>query len=217
MGYEVEIKFRDADHAAIERRLLALGAEPGEAVEQEDVYLAHPARDFAATGEAFRLRRDGPRNRLTYKGPKHAGPTKTREEVEVGFDDGAAAWAEMARLLEALGFRPVATVRKIAADVPPRPRRAARWRSSSTGPKGWATSPRSRPWPTIAAWPRRRPRCSALARELGLDGGRAAVVPADAPERSGRAAPRRLVFRIPRRIIGRSTGQTRLARLEPIC
>ncbi len=112
MGYEVEIKFRDADHAAIERRLLALGAEPGEPVEQEDVYLAHPARDFAATGEAFRVRRDGPRNRLTYKGPKHGGPTKTREEVEIGFDRGPGSWAEMMRMLEALGFRPVATVRK---------------------------------------------------------------------------------------------------------
>jgi adenylate cyclase class 2 len=112
MGYEVEIKFRDADHAAIERRLLALGAEPGEAVEQEDVYLAHPARDFAVTGEAFRLRRDGPRNRLTYKGPKHGGPTKTREEIEVGFDPGGAAWEEMTRLVGALGFRPVATVIK---------------------------------------------------------------------------------------------------------
>ena len=113
MGYEVEIKFRDADHAAIEARLLALGAEPGRSVAQEDVYLAHPARDFAATGEAFRIRRDGPDNRITYKGPKHAGPTKTREEVEVGFDRGPAMWEEMHRLFEALGFRPVATVKKL--------------------------------------------------------------------------------------------------------
>ncbi len=113
MGYEVEVKFRDADHGAIEARLLALGAEPGDAVAQEDVYLAHPARDFARSGEAFRLRRDGPRHRLTYKGPRHAGPTKTREEIEVDFADGAAAWAEMHRLFEALGFRPVATVRKV--------------------------------------------------------------------------------------------------------
>jgi adenylate cyclase class 2 len=113
MGYEVEVKFRDADHDAIGARLLALGAEPGSPVEQEDVYLAHPARDFAATGEAFRLRRDGPDNRVTYKGPKHAGPTKTREEIEIGFDRGAASWEEMHRLFAALGFRPVATVRKL--------------------------------------------------------------------------------------------------------
>lgn len=113
MGYEVEIKFRDADHDAIAARLRAMGAEARAPVAQEDVYLAHPARDFAATGEAFRLRRDGAANRLTYKGPKHAGPTKTREEVEVGFDPGAGAWAEMARLVEALGFRPVMAVRKV--------------------------------------------------------------------------------------------------------
>ena len=113
MGFEVEIKFRDADHAAIERRLLALGAVPGDPVEQADVYLAHPSRDFAATGEHFRLRRDRSSNRLTYKGPRHAGPTKTRtKEVEVDFEDGPDAWAKMARLVEALGFRPVATVTK---------------------------------------------------------------------------------------------------------
>jgi adenylate cyclase class 2 len=113
MGFEVEIKFRDADHAAIERQLRAMGAVPGEVVAQEDVYLAHPARDFATTGEAFRLRRDGDANRLTYKGTKHAGPTKTREEVELAFEVGPDAWAKMARLLEALDFRPVASVRKV--------------------------------------------------------------------------------------------------------
>lgn len=113
MGFEVEIKFRGADHDAIEARLRALGAEGGGAVEQEDVYFAHPARDFAATGEAFRLRRDGPDHRLTYKGPRHAGPTKTREEVEVGFAGGPAAWAGMSRLFEALGFRAVASVKKV--------------------------------------------------------------------------------------------------------
>jgi adenylate cyclase class 2 len=113
MGFEVEIKFRDADHDSIARRLAGLGAPAGEAVAQEDVYLAHPGRDFAATGEAFRLRRDGAANRLTYKGPRHAGPTKTREEVEVAFAEGPGAWASMERLFEALGFRAVAAVRKV--------------------------------------------------------------------------------------------------------
>jgi adenylate cyclase class 2 len=113
MGYEVEIKFRAPDHSSLAARLAAIGAAPATEVEQEDVYLAHPSRDFAATGEAFRLRRDGTRNRVTYKGPKHAGPTKTREEVEVGFDDGAEARRDLMRVLEALGFRPVATVRKV--------------------------------------------------------------------------------------------------------
>jgi adenylate cyclase class 2 len=113
MGYEVEIKFRAADHADIERRLLALGAEVGGEVEQEDIYLAHPSRDFALTNEAFRLRRDGPSNRITYKGPKHEGPTKTREEIEVAFADGPEALKQMVRMFDRLGFRPVATIRKV--------------------------------------------------------------------------------------------------------
>jgi len=38
MGYEVEIKFRAADHADLKRRLLALGIEEGPVSEQEDIY-----------------------------------------------------------------------------------------------------------------------------------------------------------------------------------
>lgn len=113
MGFEVEIKFRDVDHADLAARLLAIGAVPGEAIAQEDRYLAHPARDFARTNEALRLRREGDANRITYKGPKLAGPTKTREEVEIPFEDGAEGLAGMARIFEALGFRPVATIRKL--------------------------------------------------------------------------------------------------------
>jgi adenylate cyclase, class 2 len=112
MGFEVEIKFRAADHEGLERRLRAIGAEAGDVLEQEDVYLSHPSRDFAVSGEAFRVRSEGESNRLTYKGPKHAGPTKTREEVEIGFEHGAEAHRKMLRVLEALGFRRVASVRK---------------------------------------------------------------------------------------------------------
>ncbi len=112
MGYEVELKFRGADHDDLERRLVAIGAEPGEEVAQSDAYLAHPARDFAMTNEALRLRTEGGSNKLTYKGPKLGGPAKTREEVEIGYEPGAEARAGMGRLFEALGFRPVAVVRK---------------------------------------------------------------------------------------------------------
>lgn len=112
MGYEVEVKFRAADHDDLRRRLVALGAEPGPVVEQLDGYLAHPSRDFAASNEAFRIRRAGTSNRITYKGPKAQGPTKTREEIEVPFADGPEALADLSRLFDRLGFRPVATVRK---------------------------------------------------------------------------------------------------------
>jgi adenylate cyclase, class 2 len=113
MGFEVEIKFRATDLEALERRLRAIGAEAGDVVEQEDVYLSHPSRDFAVSGEAFRVRSEGASNRLTYKGPKHSGPTKTREEVEIGFEQGEEAHRGMLRVFEALGFRRVASVRKV--------------------------------------------------------------------------------------------------------
>jgi adenylate cyclase class 2 len=114
VSFEVEIKFRtdSAGHAELAQRLAALGAESSPACEQQDIYLSHPARDFAATGEALRLRREDDANCVTYKGPRHAGPTKTREEIEIAFAAGADAHRQMGRVWELLGFRPVAILRK---------------------------------------------------------------------------------------------------------
>jgi adenylate cyclase class 2 len=113
MGYEVEMKFRTGrGHGELEQRLAALGGVAGAVQDQEDIYLSHPERDFGQTGEALRLRREGTSNRLTYKGPRHAGPTKTREEVEIAFASGPDALEQMRRLWEALGFRPVAVLHK---------------------------------------------------------------------------------------------------------
>ncbi|WP_435011067.1 class IV adenylate cyclase [Tundrisphaera lichenicola] len=112
MGFEIEIKFRVADHDDLRRRLEARGAEPEATVDHEDTYLAHPSRDFAGTGEAFRIRGEGMLNRITYKGPKLGGPAKTREEIEVAFAEGLEARGELGRTFELLGFRPVAVVRK---------------------------------------------------------------------------------------------------------
>ncbi|MGE5755954.1 MAG: class IV adenylate cyclase [Planctomycetaceae bacterium] len=113
MSYEVEVKYRTTDHAALGERLIALGAVPGPEVVHEDTYLSHPARDFAQTNEALRLRRVGDANRITYKGPRRDGPTKTREEIEVPFGDGTEALDQMRRLFANLGFRPVALIRKV--------------------------------------------------------------------------------------------------------
>jgi adenylate cyclase class 2 len=113
MSFEVEIKFRVADHEALANRLAALGAVEGTRIDQEDMYLGHPGRDFAQTNEALRLRREGDENRITYKGPKLAGPTKTREEIELEFAGGPDGLVSMGRLFEILGFRPVAVVRKV--------------------------------------------------------------------------------------------------------
>jgi adenylate cyclase class 2 len=112
MSFEVEVKYRSVDHDELRRRLIERGAVPEPQVAQEDVYLNHPSRNFALTNEALRLRRIGEENRITYKGPRRAGPTKTRTEIEIALAAGADAFQQLTRLFEMLGFSPVATIRK---------------------------------------------------------------------------------------------------------
>jgi adenylate cyclase class 2 len=112
MSFEVEQKFRASDLAALEQRLIELGATPGEDHQQVDRYYRHPARDFAATDEALRLRRVGEHNYITYKGPKLDRATKTRREIEMPLPAGEPGAAQAAELLAALSFEPVLEVRK---------------------------------------------------------------------------------------------------------
>ncbi len=113
MHLEVEQKFPLADVAAVERRLAELGAQASETLEQIDRYFNHPARDFAQTDEALRLRSSGDKHFITYKGPKLDAATKTRRELELPLAGGSTALADFAELLTALGFRPVAEVHKV--------------------------------------------------------------------------------------------------------
>jgi adenylate cyclase class 2 len=112
MAYEVELKYRLHDRASLLERLIVRGARSAPAIYQEDHYLSHPARDFQTTREALRIRRIGDQNRITYKGPRLDGPTKTREEIEIAFTEGARAFDDLVRLWQNLGFRPIATIRK---------------------------------------------------------------------------------------------------------
>jgi adenylate cyclase class 2 len=112
MKYEVEQKFPTPDFAAIERKLVALGGEFAAPIEQVDRYFAHPARDFAKTDEALRIRRTGEENRITYKGPKLDLQTKTRQEMELPLPPGRQAAEDFSALLVALSFRRVAEVHK---------------------------------------------------------------------------------------------------------
>lgn len=112
MPYEVEIKYHAPTHGDVTTRLDAVGAVAGFPIDQEDIYLAHPARDFRETHEALRLRSEGADNLITYKGPRLDGPTKTREELELPLGDGPETMSGMVRLFEILGFRRVAVVRK---------------------------------------------------------------------------------------------------------
>lgn len=112
MKYEVEQKFPVADTASLEARLIAMGTTISEARVEADLYYAHPAREFAVTDEALRIRRRGESNLITYKGPKIDATTKTRREIELPLPPGEEAYAAWRGLLEALGFTPVTEVRK---------------------------------------------------------------------------------------------------------
>lgn len=109
---EVEVKYRNADRAAAVAMLLDWGATLTEDRIEVDLYFQAPDRDLKATDEAFRLRRVGPRNCLTYKGPKRDSETKTRPEIEVALAEGDATAADAERLFVALGYKPVTAVRK---------------------------------------------------------------------------------------------------------
>src|SRR5205085_12385196 len=115
---EIEQKFARADFAAVERRLAERGAGPAEEHNEADHYFNAPDRDFARTDEAFRLRRVGRANFLTYKGPKRDPNVKIRTELEVPLPDGDQAAAQFTQLLTHLGYRPVAVVRKRRRSYP---------------------------------------------------------------------------------------------------
>lgn len=105
---EIEIKSPTGDAAGVEARLRELGAEFEGEVGQSDLYLAHPCRDFGSTDEALRVRQEGDRYTLHYKGPKVDQETKTREEISVPLSHPE----EMRMVLQRLGFREFATVEK---------------------------------------------------------------------------------------------------------
>lgn len=96
----------------LESWLLQRGFSFAGELRQEDDYYDHPARSFALTDEAVRLRRSrgaGSEHIIfTYKGPNTADHGQSREELETAVGDAAV----MAAVLERLGFKPAASVYK---------------------------------------------------------------------------------------------------------
>jgi adenylate cyclase class 2 len=112
MNFEVEQKHPVEDLASLEAALKARGCTFGPPVQQVDVYFNHPARDFAETDEALRIRTVGAANYVTYKGPKLDRATKIRRELELPLEAGDHGASRFADLLLVLGFTRVADVRK---------------------------------------------------------------------------------------------------------
>ncbi|HKB04718.1 MAG TPA: class IV adenylate cyclase [Gemmataceae bacterium] len=109
---EVEAKYPLSDPAAVEARLREWGATLVADHAEADHYLNAPDRDFARTDEAFRLRRIGDRNLLTYKGPRRDGTSKTRTELEVPCPPGDEVAEAYLQLFRHLGYWATAVVRK---------------------------------------------------------------------------------------------------------
>ena len=97
---EVEIK-APAGRAELTRKLSQLGAVFEKKVWQIDSYYNAPHRDFKDTDEALRLREQGSRIYMTYKGKKLDPLSKTRKEVEVEVGDRD----KMEDILISLGFK----------------------------------------------------------------------------------------------------------------
>ncbi|MFM1801929.1 MAG: hypothetical protein RJA81_1281 [Planctomycetota bacterium] len=114
MAYEIEAKFRLPDKGQIlVNRLEELGASSAPGYVVSDVYLKHPSRDFAQTGEAFRLRREADSFFLTYKGPKlTTAGVKSRQEIEIGLLTSENTAGEALLMFESLGFTQVLKVEK---------------------------------------------------------------------------------------------------------
>jgi len=105
---EIEVKAPLSDPGGVERKVIELGGRDFGSMVQVDEYYAHPSRDFAITDEALRLRTENDLTMITYKGPKLDEETKTREEFEVS----VANRANMASILDRLGFKPVIRISK---------------------------------------------------------------------------------------------------------
>lgn len=105
---EIEIKAHCTDHGPVRDRLAALGARHSGSLTERDTYYNHPARDFARTDEALRIREAGGVAVLTYKGPKIGTASKTRIEEEVTVDDPES----IRKILDLLGFTETGSVVK---------------------------------------------------------------------------------------------------------
>ena len=109
MALEIEVKAYADDLKGVEETLKKMDAHFVKKVYETDTYFNHPARDFAETDEALRIRVAGGKSYLTYKGRKVDVQSKTREEIEVEIRDADTA----ALLLTKVGFTPVAVVKKV--------------------------------------------------------------------------------------------------------
>lgn len=98
---EIKLRFDTAEQART--AVLAAGATPSRPrrLQRDCLYDTDDGR-LKDRRSVVRVRRDGDRTVLTFKGPIQPGPMKIREELETAADDADI----LDRILERLGFHP---------------------------------------------------------------------------------------------------------------
>lgn len=98
--YEIEIKILDIDREKVEEKLLSLGAIKIFDDEIHAIYYDSADNAIKKSRNTFRLRKEGKRSVLTFKGYIENTEAKVREEKEVEVADFDA----MRSILESAGF-----------------------------------------------------------------------------------------------------------------
>lgn len=107
---EREIKFHSDDLAKLRERLGELEAERVGPAAFEDNWIVDRGDELLAKGRILRLRTDGTRSHLTFKGPMHMeGKLKVRQELEIGIESAE----EGLLLFEQLGYKVVRRYQKV--------------------------------------------------------------------------------------------------------
>src|SRR5688500_13617029 len=107
MAVEIEAKMAVESVDAVRAKLRETGATPAGSHFEVNTFFDTAERGLLACGEGLRLRlnRDAATGSethvVTFKGPRRAGPLKSREEIEFDISSGGAA----AELFERLGYR----------------------------------------------------------------------------------------------------------------
>lgn len=112
MALEIEVKYLDADHAALRQRLAGLAAKPLGRWFEANIVFDDAGRSLKAQGTLLRLREKQGRFILTLKraaaGPQSA-TAKVYEESETGIADADA----LREILAGLGLHPVLRYEKL--------------------------------------------------------------------------------------------------------
>jgi adenylate cyclase class 2 len=107
MTFEVEVKARLNDPAAIEKQAAELGVFEKE-VYKEDIYFKPQHDDSTVPKDRFRLRREGGRSVVTFKQSLLTEGGEVNEEVEFTVDDDHAFF----QFAHRFGFEPFVVKRK---------------------------------------------------------------------------------------------------------